>query len=131
MDEEKQQEIMFKLQMFQQHAEQIQQQLGAIEEGLKEMNVLNSGLDGLVGKKGQKIKAHIGRGMFVDAQLLSEELIVDVGGKKFVKKKIPEAKEIIAEQIKKLDEVKRELQNNLERLGEEMQREIESVEGKE
>jgi prefoldin alpha subunit len=127
MDEKQQQEVMFKLQMFQQHAEQLQQQLQAVEEGLKEMTVLSHGLDELVGKKDQEIKAHLGRGMFVDAKLLSEKLTVDVGGKRFVKKSIPEAKEIIEVQIKKLEDVKVELNSNLEKLSAEMQKAIGDV----
>ena len=119
-----QQELMFKLQMFEQQAQQIQQQLQAIEQALGEMNSLNFGLDELVGSKDKEIMAPIGRGIFVKAKLLSEELTVDVGGKNFVKKSIPEAKELIEVQIKKLEDVKKDLEANLEMLGKELEKEM-------
>ena len=99
--EQNQQELMFKLSMFEQQMQQLQQQLQAVEQGIVEMNNLNFGLEELVGSKDKEILAPIGRGIFVKTKLLSEELTVDVGGKNFVKKSIPEAKKIINEQIKK------------------------------
>ena len=111
---------MFKLQMFEQQAQQIQQQLQAVEQAIAEMDSLNLGLDELVGSKNKEIMAPIGRGIFVKTKLLSEELTVDVGGKNFVKKSIPGAKKLIDMQIKKLAEVKKELEDNLEMLGKEL-----------
>ncbi len=118
--EEKQQELMFKLQMFEQQIQQLQQQLQAVEQGIVGMNSLNFGLDELVGKEGKEILAPIGRGIFVKSKLISEELTVDVGGGNFVKKTIPDTKKIIEEQIKKLEDVKGELERNLEKLSEEL-----------
>ena len=118
--EEKQQELMFKLGMFEQQIQQLQQQVQAVEQGIVEMNSLNFGLDELVGKEGKEILAPIGRGIFVKSKLISEELTVDVGGRNFVKKTIPETKKIIEEQIKKLEDVKKDLNDNLEKLGGEL-----------
>jgi prefoldin alpha subunit len=120
--EEPSQELMFKLSMFEQQIRQLQQQLEAIEQGIVEMNNLDKGLDGLVGKKGKEIFAPIGRGIFARAKLESEDLNVDVGGGNFVKKSIPETKKIIEEQIKKLENVKKELEEALEKLGKELQK---------
>jgi len=118
------QELMFKLQMFEQQMQQFQQQLQAIEQGIGEMNVLNNGLDELVGAKDKEIFAPIGRGIFARAKLISEDLNVDVGGGNMVKKTIPETKEIISEQIKKLEEVKGELEGSLEKFGKEFEKMI-------
>jgi len=41
--------------------------------------------------------------------LLSEDLVVDVGGKNFVKKSIPQTRETIDRQIKKLEDVYEQL----------------------
>lgn len=123
--EEKQQELMFKLGMFEQQIQQIQQQVQAVEQGIVEMNSLNFGLDELVGKEGKEILAPIGRGIFVKSKLISEKLTVDVGGKNFVKKTIPETKKIIEEQIKKLEDVKKDLNDNLEKLGGELMKVME------
>ena len=118
---ENQQELMFKLQMYQQHVEQTQSQLQAVEQGINEMANLRIGLDEIVGKKGQEIKAHLGRGIFISANLTSEELLVDVGDKNFVVKSIPDAKNLIEDQILKLEDAKKELHFNLDKIGEEMQ----------
>ena len=122
--EEPSQELMFKLQMFDQQIKQLQQQLEAVAQGILEMTTLSSGLDELAGKKGKEIFAPIGRGIFAKAKLESEELNVDVGGGNFVQKSIPETKKIIEVQIKKLEDVKKELESNLEKVGEEFNKVI-------
>jgi prefoldin alpha subunit len=114
------QETMMKFQMFEQQMQQIHQQLQAVEQGIVEMTSLSLGLAELKGAKDKEIMAPIGRGIYAKAKLLSEELTVDVGGKNFVKKSIPQARKIIDEQVKKLEEVKVELNNSLEKIGEEM-----------
>ena len=112
-----QQEMMFKLQMFEQQMQQIQQQMQAVEQAITDMHALNFGLDELVGKKDKEIIASIGKGIFAKAKLISEDLIVDVGGKNFVTKSIPQTKELIGSQIEKLSKVQKELSKNLEQVG--------------
>ena len=122
--EEPSQEMMFKLQMFDQQIKQLQQQLQAVAQGLAEMTTLSAGLDELVGKTGKEIFAPIGRGIFAKAKLESESLNVDVGSGNFVQKSIPETKKIIESQIQKLEEVQKELEDNLEKVGEEFNKTI-------
>jgi prefoldin alpha subunit len=107
-------EIIYKLSMFEQQAQQIQQQVQMIENGIVELTNLKIGIEELKGKKEQEIMAPIGSGVFVKAKLLSEDLIVDIGGKNFIKKGIPETKNMIEEQIKRLEEVRIDLSNSLE-----------------
>jgi prefoldin alpha subunit len=118
MDSE--QEMMMKFQMFEQQIGQLQQQLQVVEESVIELGQLNFGLDELVGSKDKEIMAPIGRGIFIKAKLLDEELTVDVGGKNFVKKSIPNTKKILEEQIEKLEQVRKELNSNLEKINEEL-----------
>ena len=118
--DENQQELIFKLSMYEQQIRNLQQQLEAVEKGILDMNNLNLGLDELIGSKDKEILAPIGRGIFVKTKLLSEELTVDVGDKNFVKKGIPDTKKIITEQIKKLEEIKKELNDSLDSLSQEM-----------
>jgi len=120
MEQEKQQELIFRLSMFEQQINQIQEQIGAVEKGINDLGSLNFGLDELREGTGKEILAPLGRGVFVNATLASESLTVDIGGKNFVKKSIPETKEIIEEQIKKLISVKKELNENLGKMSEEM-----------
>jgi prefoldin alpha subunit len=128
--ENNEQELMFKLSMFEQQIQQLQQQIQAVEQGLVEMESLNLGLSELVGSAGKEILATIGRGIFVEAKLVSEDLTVDIGEKKFVKKSISKTKELIEEQIEKLKEVKKELEKNLEKVSEELQRVMEEEQKK-
>lgn len=112
---------MYKLQMFEQQMQQMQQQLQAVEQGIIDLGNLNLGLDDLVGKKGKEIMALVGKGIFVKAKLLSEELVVDVGGKNFVTKSIPDTKKMILEQIGKLQDAKEILTENMEKSGADFQ----------
>jgi len=118
--EKNQQELMFKLSMFEQQIQQLQQQIQAVEQGIVEMNTLSIGLDELKGSEGKEIMAPIGRGIFAKTKLVSEELTVDVGGGNFVKKSIPNTKKIIDEQVNKLKDVKKTLNDNLEKISREL-----------
>jgi len=116
--EKKEQELQFKFGMLEQQIMAIQQQLQAVEQALMDITSLNLGLDEI--KKDKEILAPIGRGIFTKAKLISEDLTVDVGGKNYVKKSIPDTKKLIQEQIKKLEEVKKSLNLELEKINEEI-----------
>jgi len=114
------QELLYKFSMFEQQIRELQQQIEAIEKGIIDLNSLNFGLDELVGAKDREIFASFGKGIFVKAKLISEELNVDIGNGNFVKKSIPETKQLIEEQIKKLEGIRKELEKSLEEIGEEL-----------
>ena len=130
MQPEISQELMFKLQMYEQQINQLQQQLEAVRQGIVEMEALDKGLSELVGKKGKEIFAPVGRGIFARAKLESEDLNVDVGGGNMVKKTIPETKKIIADQLGKLEEVQKQLEDALEKMSGEIQKVIAEEQGK-
>ena len=113
-------ELNKKFMAFEQQIRQIQEQLHAVDNAIFEMNAIDSGLSELEGNTGKEIMAPIGRGIFVKAKLLSEELTVDVGNNHFVKKDISKTKELIQNQIKKLGEMKNELENSLESINKEI-----------
>jgi len=118
--EMEQQELMYKFSIFEQQIRELQQQIEAIEKGIIDLNSLNFGLDELVNSEGKEIFASVGKGIFVKAKMSSDELNVDVGNGNFVKKNIPETKELIGEQIRKLEGIRKELEQNLEEIGEEI-----------
>ncbi len=120
MENKEQQELMFKFSMYEQQIQQMQQQLEVVEQTILDLSSLNFGLSELVGSKDKEIFAHIGQGIFAKAKIISEELTVDIGGKNLVKKSIPETKEIIQNQIKKLEEIRKEIEENLEKINEEL-----------
>jgi prefoldin alpha subunit len=120
VNEQEQQELLFKFSMYERQIRELQQQIEAISRGIVELGSLNLGLDELVGAKDKEIYAPMGKGIFVRAKLISEELNVDIGDGNIVKKSIPQTKALIEEQIKKLEQVKKELENNFEQLGQEI-----------
>jgi len=126
---ENEQELMMKLQMFEQHMQQLQQQLQAVEQGIVDLGSLNLSLDDLVGKKDKETMSLIGKGIFAKTKLLSEELIVDVGGRNLVTKSIPETKEMIVDQIEKLNAAKDELNKAMEKVGMDFQQMIMEAQG--
>jgi prefoldin alpha subunit len=115
-----QQELAIQFQMFEQQIRMIQEQLQAVEQAIIDLGSLNLELDELVGKRDNEILAPIGRGIYANAKLLSEELLVDIGNKNFVKKSIPETKKILQEQLKKLNKVKEELNGELDNINSEL-----------
>jgi len=116
---------MFKLAMYEQQIMQLQQQIQAVEQAIVDLNSLNLGIGDLEGKKGKKIFASIGKGIFAKAELISENLLVDIGGKNLVKKSIPETKKLLERQIGKLKNAQKELNQCLEDVG----REVEMIVG--
>ncbi len=108
------QEIVFQLSMLEQQLQQLQQQLQAVDRGITELESLNLGLDEIRGSKDKEIFAQVGRGIYVKAKIISEDLTVNIGDNNFVSKNVPETKELIVEQIKKLKDVEAELEKNIE-----------------
>ncbi len=116
------QELIMQFQMFEHQINQISQQLQAVDENLEELNGLASGLEDLKGSEGKEILAPYGRGIFIKAKLLSEDLLVDIGKKNFVKKSLQETKELIQEQIQKLEGIKQELEQAMQSINSELTR---------
>jgi prefoldin alpha subunit len=108
--------------MFEQQMNQLQQQLQAVEQGILELGTLNIGLKELENGEGKEIFAPVGRGIFAKAKLISNDLVVDIGNKNFVKKNIPETQNIIKKQIEKLENAKEELNMGLEMMSNEAEK---------
>jgi prefoldin alpha subunit len=117
--QKEQQELMFKLAMYEQQMKQLQEQFQAVDHAIGETSSLNSGLNELKEGKDKEIFALIGKGIFAKAKITSNDLIVDVGAKNFVKKNVADTQKIIKEQINKLEQVKKELESKLEELNHE------------
>lgn len=115
------QEFLYKLGMFEKQIEQLSQQLQLIEKSVLDLNSLNFGMDEIKDSVGKEILAQLGKGIFVKTKLISDELVVDVGDKNFVKKSIPETKSIIKEQIEKLNHLKKDLEDKIEEINKEVE----------
>jgi len=127
MDEE----INQRFRIFEREIAQIQEQLQAIEQATLDLSQINFGLDEIPKNKDSEILAPIGRGIFVKAKIISDELTVDVGDGNYVKKTIPETKKIILEQIEKLNNMKNDLENELEKINQEITNIMQEVQKKE
>ena len=123
-----QQEIIFRLSMMEQQMQQLQQQFEAVERGITELESLNLGLDDMNGSEGKEILAQVGKGVYVKAKIISEKLTVNVGENNFVGRSIPETKEMILGQIKKLKDVRIELENNIDSINSEFAKVVQEYE---
>ena len=121
---EKQQII--QLQMIEQEANQLEQQLKLVEQHIFDMQKLTEGLNELETSDKKEILANIGKGIYIPAEIKSKELIVEIGNKILVKKSIPETKNIIDEQLKRLIEFKQQIIEKIGEMQEEMNMMIKS-----
>lgn len=119
-EEQAYQEFLYKLSMFEKNIEMLNQQLQLIEKSILDLNSLNFGMDEIKDSVGKEVLAQLGRGIFVKTKIVSEELILDVGGNTFVQKSIPETRKIIKEQIEKLNQLKKELEDKIEEIDKEV-----------
>ena len=115
-----QEELIYKFNLYEQQVRNLQEQMKSVDEGILDLENLNSGLDELKENKEKEILAPIGRGIFIKSKIISDDLMVDIGGGNFVKRDIEKTKELLVKQINKLAEVKEELNNAMENLNAEL-----------
>ena len=114
---------MIQMQMLQQEAEDLNQQLQLIEQNLSEIQELKSSLNEIGKKENKEILANIGKKIYLPVEIKDENLFVEIGKGNFVKKTVPETIQVIEEQTKKLVAGKQEVAERLEQL----QKEVESL----
>ena len=117
-----QQQIM-QMQMLQQEAEDLNQQLQLIEQNLSEIEKLKESLEEIDKNENKEILANIGKKIFLPVEIKDKNLFVEIGKGNFVKKTIPETIQVTEEQTKKLVAGKQEVVERLEGL----QKEVENM----
>lgn len=125
-----QQEFMIQLQMLQQEAEALDQQVQIIEQQTAEMNAVKVSLDELSDEKktGMKtILANLGKGIFIEAEVKNKELFVNVGKDVLVKKTPKQTIIIVEEQLKKLEAGKASIIERIEEIQVSMQTLVQEV----
>lgn len=115
-----QEELIYKFGMFEQQMRQIQEQMEAVDKGMNDLKELSLGLEEIKGSSGKEVMAAIGRGIFVKAKIVEEELNVDIGNGNFVKKSVDETKKILEKQETRLGGIKVELNNAMSNLEKEL-----------
>jgi prefoldin alpha subunit len=106
------------LQMMQHQAQQVQQQVQALESQAGEMDIVQQALDDFArAKAGSPAIVTLTPGLFVKAKLEeTDKVLLNVGGGAVVQKTIPEAKKVIAEQATELRKLQEELSAQLQKL---------------
>ena len=122
------QEQIMQIQMMEQEGNQLNQQMQMIEQNISEMTELNASLDELEKYKEGEMLVNIGKKIYLPVNAKPEKLIVEVGKGNLIEKSISEAKEIVVEQIGKLNMGKMQISGRLEELQEEMMKMVGEVE---
>ena len=117
-----QQQIM-QMQMLQQEAEDLNQQLQLIEQNLSEIEALKLSLEEIDKTEDNEILANIGKKIFLPVEIKDKNLFVEIGKGNYVKKTVPETIQVIEEQTKKLIAGKQDVVERLESL----QKEVENM----
>ena len=106
------------MQMLEQQMQQVQKQLQMIEQQTLELDTTKDAIDELGKTKvGSETLVPISSGIFVKAEIKdNKKLTVNVGSGVAVENTIDEAKGLVDEQIKEINDFKKELTLNLEKL---------------
>lgn len=113
-------EQIMQIQMIEQEAQQLNQQLQLIDQNVAEMQELNLGLEELEKKESKEFLASLGKGIYIPVEIKDKKLTVEIGHKHFVKKSIPDTQEVINQQLVKLVGAKSQILERLECLQEEV-----------
>ncbi len=122
MTEQNNQEYLIQLSVLQQQAEQIQQQITAIDRQISEMRVFETELNELKSGRGKEILAQVAKGIFIKSEIKEDNLFVNVGEKNFVKKNIEDTKKLIFQQSQRLNEVKKSLLEDLDKINKDLEK---------
>lgn len=116
------QEYMMKLQVLEQEANQLGEQINLIEQQITELGLLKVNLERLEKAGEEEIFAELGKGIFLKAQLKKSNLLIDVGSKVLVPKSYSEVKDVIKDQSSKFAQVKVQVGKRVEQINAELNR---------
>ncbi|MCG2827761.1 prefoldin subunit alpha [Methanothermobacter sp. K4] len=115
-DQQKLEEIVNQLNIYQSQAELIQQQMEAVRATISELEILENTLKDIQGKDGSETLVPVGAGSFIKAELKeTEEVIMSVGAGVAIKKNFEDA-------MKTIDSQKKELEATLQKMGENLRK---------
>lgn len=109
-------EQIIQMQVLEQEAEALNQQLQLIEQNLSEINDLGSGLEEIEKKDNKEILVNIGKKIYLPVEIKDNNLLVEVGEGNFIGKTISETRKLIEEQTEKLILGKEDIEKKLEEL---------------
>lgn len=124
-------EQIMRIQMAEQEAEQLNEQIELIDQHISEFKEIEESLEKIEEKDTKEILANLGKKIFIPVEIKDKTLIVEVGNKTFVKKSIPETKSLISGQSEKLANARGQIVERLGEMQEEMQEMINEIQLKE
>ena len=71
--------------------------------------------------KEKEILAPLGKGVFIKSEIKDKKIFVDIGAGVLVRKSPKEAREVIEDQLKKLEEMRQEIHKHIESTNQELQ----------
>jgi prefoldin alpha subunit len=107
-------EQIMKFQVLQEEAQKLSQQNQLIEQNISEIIEIESSLDELEKNESNELLANLGKKIYIPVEIKEKFLIVEIGNKNYVKKSFSDTKEIISEQLMKLNFAKDQIDQRLE-----------------
>jgi prefoldin alpha subunit len=118
-DQQRLEEIVNELNLYQSQADLMQQQIEAVRASISEIEILESTLNSVKDGEDLETLVPVGAGSFLTAELKNtDEVIMSVGAGVAIKKKLSEAQETITEQKKELQKTMDQMANNLQKITE-------------
>jgi prefoldin alpha subunit len=122
-----QQQIM-QIQIIEQEANHLNQQIQLIDQNVSELKELKASLEEIDKSETREILVNIGKKVYLSAEIKDKRLIVDVGSKNFIRKSAKDTGKIIDGQINRLSDGKNQIMEQLESLQSEINNLLSDIE---
>lgn len=118
-DQQRLEEIVNELNLYQSQADLMQQQIEAVRASISELEILENTLESVQNGKDLETLVPVGAGSFLTAELKNtDDVIMSVGAGVAIKKKMSDAQETITQQKEELQKTMDQMANNLQKITE-------------
>lgn len=114
-----------------QQAQAHEERLKFLNEQVQELETFDLSLKQMKHNTGGEFLTSIGKGVFVKTKRMESDFLVDVGANVLVKKELADIQSTLAEQIKRLHDIREETKDELNELQQELNEMMEDVSHKE
>ncbi|MGC9517041.1 MAG: prefoldin subunit alpha [Methanomicrobiales archaeon] len=116
-DQQKLQKMVDELNLYQNQADLLQQQIETVRASIAELEILEDTLNNIEGKEGSEAFVPVGAGSFIQADLKNtDEVVMSIGAGVAIKKKITDAKETLKAQKEDLQNTEGKMIENLQKI---------------
>jgi prefoldin alpha subunit len=118
-DQQRLEEIVNELNLYQSQADLMQQQIEAVRASISELEILENTLENVQNGENLETLVPVGAGSFLTAELKNtDDVIMSVGAGVAIKKKMSDAQKTITEQKEELQKTMNQMANNLQKITE-------------